>query len=198
MRKGISSLCGVVHEQMRSDVKNGDVFIFIGRSRRLMKLFHAEDGGMVMYVKRKAAAEYALTQIQHLYKIEHMCDDAKLSLEERKAKRQQLARPIMEAMKQWMETEGVKYSESSEIGKAITYAYTRWDNMMHYLDDGRLLLDKGGIRDVDNIVEGTTSPRTRSVPSRSAGRTISSAETMRLRETWLSSAHCWQRARHTM
>jgi hypothetical protein len=40
-----------------------------------------------------------------------------------------------------METEGVKYSESSLIGKAITYAYTRWDNMMRYLDDGRLLLD---------------------------------------------------------
>ena len=30
MRKGISSLCGVVHEKMRSDVRNGDVFIFIG------------------------------------------------------------------------------------------------------------------------------------------------------------------------
>ena len=47
----------------------------------------------------------------------------------------------MEAMKAWMETEGVKYGESSEIGKAITYAYTRWDNMMHYLEDGRLMLD---------------------------------------------------------
>ena len=30
MRKGISSLCGVVHEKMNSEVKNGDVFIFIG------------------------------------------------------------------------------------------------------------------------------------------------------------------------
>ena len=49
MRKGISSLCGVVHEKMRSDVRNGDVFIFIGSSRKLMKLLHAEDGGMVMY-----------------------------------------------------------------------------------------------------------------------------------------------------
>ena len=48
MRKGISSLCGVVHERMRSDVRNGDVFIFIGSSRKLMKLLHAEDGGMVI------------------------------------------------------------------------------------------------------------------------------------------------------
>jgi hypothetical protein len=31
----------------------------------------------------------------------------------------------MEAMKLCMEKEGVKYSESSLLGKAITYAYTR-------------------------------------------------------------------------
>lgn len=28
MRKGISSLCGLVHGRMRSEVRNGDVFIF--------------------------------------------------------------------------------------------------------------------------------------------------------------------------
>ena len=33
MRKGISSLCGLVHEKMKSEVRNGDVFIFIGSSR---------------------------------------------------------------------------------------------------------------------------------------------------------------------
>lgn len=47
----------------------------------------------------------------------------------------------METMKLWMETEGVKYSESSQVGKAITYAYTRWGNMMRYIEDGRLLPD---------------------------------------------------------
>ena len=60
MRKGISSLCGVVHEKMRSDVRNGDVFIFIGQSRKLMKLLDAEDGGMVMYVKRLEAGRFKL------------------------------------------------------------------------------------------------------------------------------------------
>lgn len=58
MRKGISSLCGVVHERMGRSVKNGDVFIFIGRSRKLMKLIHAEDGGLVMYVKRLEAGRF--------------------------------------------------------------------------------------------------------------------------------------------
>ena len=103
--------------------------------------------------ENRPMAEHALTEIQHLYKIEHMCDDAGLSPDERKAKRQELARPIMEAMKLWMETEGVKYSENSLIGKAITYAYTRWDNIMRYLEDGRLLLD-------NNLAENEIRPIT--------------------------------------
>ena len=62
MRKGINSLCGVVHERMGSDVRNGDVFIFIGSSRKLMKLLHAEDGGMVMNVKRLEAGRFKLPE----------------------------------------------------------------------------------------------------------------------------------------
>ena len=41
MRKGISSLC---------------------QSRKLMKLLHAEDGGMVMYVKRLEAGRFKLPE----------------------------------------------------------------------------------------------------------------------------------------
>lgn len=60
MRKGINGLCGVVHEQMQQDVRNGDVFIFINGERKLMKLLHAEDGGMVMYVKRLEAGRFRM------------------------------------------------------------------------------------------------------------------------------------------
>ena len=103
--------------------------------------------------ENRQPAEHALSEIQHLYKVEHMCDDANMTPEERKTKRQELSKPIMEAMKLWMETEGVKYSESSQMGKAITYAYTRWDNMMRYLEDGRLLLD-------NNLAENEIRPIT--------------------------------------
>ena len=57
----------------------------------------------------------------------------------------------MNAMKVWMETEGIKYSPNSQIGKAITYAYTRWDNMMGCLEDGRLLWD-------NNLAENVIRP----------------------------------------
>jgi len=52
MRKGINSLCGLVQNQMGYDVRMGDVFIFINRSRNTMKLLHAEEGGLVLYMKR--------------------------------------------------------------------------------------------------------------------------------------------------
>ena len=62
MRKGINSLIGVVKEHMGADVRNGDVFIFIGSNRELMKLLHAEDGWMVMYVKRFEAGRFKIPE----------------------------------------------------------------------------------------------------------------------------------------
>ena len=103
--------------------------------------------------ENREMAQHALTQIQHIYKIERQCDEAGLSYDERRQARQELARPIMEAMKVWMETEGIKYSPGSLTGKAITYAYTKWDNIMRCLDDGRLYWD-------NNLAENVQRPIT--------------------------------------
>ena len=103
--------------------------------------------------ENREMAQHALTQIQHIYKIERQCDEAGLSYDERRQKRQELARPIMEAMKVWMEAEGIKYSPGSLTGKAITYAYTKWDNIIRCLDDGRLYWD-------DNLAENVQRPIT--------------------------------------
>ena len=58
--EAITEGVGVFKEKFGSEVRNGDVFIFIGNSRRLMKLILAEDGGMVMYVKRLEAGRFRL------------------------------------------------------------------------------------------------------------------------------------------
>lgn len=60
MRKGINSLCGLVHDKMGYDVQLGDVFIFVNRSRTTMKLLHTEDGGMVLYIKRLEEGTFRL------------------------------------------------------------------------------------------------------------------------------------------
>lgn len=98
-------------------------------------------------------AEHALKEIQLLYRIDQACNENGYDTERRLAGRQQKAKPIIDALKVWMETEGVKYSSSSLIGKAITYAYKRWDNMMRYLNDGRIHID-------NNLAENAIRPIT--------------------------------------
>jgi hypothetical protein len=51
MRKGVNTLCCQVR-MLGLDPSNGDVYIFVGRSRRVMKLLHWERGGYVIYYKR--------------------------------------------------------------------------------------------------------------------------------------------------
>jgi len=51
MRMGINCLSGQVR-QVGLDPANGDVYIFVGKSRKVMKILHWEYGGYVMYRKR--------------------------------------------------------------------------------------------------------------------------------------------------
>ena len=51
MRKGVDTLCGQVR-MFGLDPTNGDVYLFVGRSRQVMKLLHWEHGGYVLYYKR--------------------------------------------------------------------------------------------------------------------------------------------------
>ena len=51
MRIGVNGMCGLVR-QVGLDPTNGDVYIFVGTSRKIMKLLHWERGGYVMYYKR--------------------------------------------------------------------------------------------------------------------------------------------------
>ena len=101
----------------------------------------------------KELSEHALTEIQHLYQIERVCDEAGLTPDERKAKRQELAKPIMDAMEVWLEQIAVKYGDKTPIGNAASYAYVRWANMRNYLEDGRIKLD-------NNLAENEIRPIT--------------------------------------
>ena len=91
--------------------------------------------------ENRKPAEWFLSKIRELYRIEHECDREGLDFEARKAVRLQKSAPLMEEMRQWMETEGLRYSERTLIGKAVTYAWNRWQGMKRILEDGRLKLD---------------------------------------------------------
>lgn len=99
-------------------------------------------------------ASWFLAKIRQIYHIESECDKAGIGYDDaRKEVRQSKTRPIMREMKEWLEVNAAKYSSRTLIGKAIGYAYTRWDVMMRILDDGRLLPD-------NNLAENEIRPMT--------------------------------------
>lgn len=103
--------------------------------------------------ENRQAASWFLGKIRELYHIEHQCDNQGMRPDKRKERRQERSKPIMDEMKRWLECEGLRYTERSLTGQAVTYAYTRWDNMMRILDDGRLRLD-------NNLAENEIRPIT--------------------------------------
>lgn len=52
MRMSFYSLAGIARSIMKGDIRNGDVYIFINRSRNTMKILHMEHGGLVIYHKK--------------------------------------------------------------------------------------------------------------------------------------------------
>jgi len=52
MRKGFDSLCGIVTSQLKMDVLNGSVFIFINKKHNQVKLLLWEGDGFSVYYKR--------------------------------------------------------------------------------------------------------------------------------------------------
>lgn len=49
MRKSFYSLSGIVANEMRRSIQDGDAFVFVNRSLDSMKILHAEFGGLVIY-----------------------------------------------------------------------------------------------------------------------------------------------------
>ena len=49
MRKSFYSLSGIVTNEMKRNVQDGEAFIFVNRTLTSMKILHAEYGGLVIY-----------------------------------------------------------------------------------------------------------------------------------------------------
>lgn len=81
-------------------------------------------------------AQIGIGYCDRLFKIEDELKD--MSPEDRYIKRQELARPVLEAFWSWLET--VNALPGSKLGKAVTYASNQKPYMENYLLDGRLSL----------------------------------------------------------
>lgn len=58
MRKGINGLSGLVRNEMNRNPLSGEVYVFINRSRNLMKLLIFENDGYLLYSKRLSAGRF--------------------------------------------------------------------------------------------------------------------------------------------
>jgi hypothetical protein len=80
-----------------------------------------------------ARAHQALAWIGQLDDVERDAKKAKRDDEARRAFRDQRARPVLEAIGRWLETERPHVLPKSPIGEAIGYACNQWTAWNRYL-----------------------------------------------------------------
>src|SRR5690606_23046715 len=86
-------------------------------------------------------AEKALVRIQQLYAVEREAGEAGLSPEQMKELRLERSLPVINELGEWIFLEVKSTLPKSQIGKAMAYAYARWDALSAYLYDGSLHID---------------------------------------------------------
>src|SRR5215471_11175172 len=94
-------------------------------------------------------ASEALERIAALYAIEKTIRGR--STGDRRAMRQEKSKPLVLALKAWLEQQLTHVSGKATIAEDIRYALNHWDGLTRFLDDGRIELDT-------NIVERSIRP----------------------------------------
>lgn len=96
-----------------------------------------------------ALAHEAVARIRQLYAVEHEAKD--LDAAARAALRQRKSKPLLDALKQWLDREQARALPKTPIGEAFTYAVNQWDALTVYVRDGHLAID-------NNIAERAVKP----------------------------------------
>lgn len=96
-------------------------------------------------------AQEAVKRIRELYKIEAIAREKKLSPDEIRELRQELAKPRMESFHAWLLQRKPETPPKSLLGKAISYTLGQWHRLIQYLEDGHLQID-------NNLTENAIRP----------------------------------------
>jgi transposase len=87
--------------------------------------------------------EQALKFFIQLYEIEREVRD--LPADERRAIRQDKAKPIADALHQWLAQQRQKVPDGSATARAIDYSLKRWAALVRFIDDGDLPIDNNWV-----------------------------------------------------
>lgn len=99
----------------------------------------------------KTRAQHVLVEIQKLYAVERQAKEQNLTPEQIKEFRLKESLPIINELGKYMFAQMKLTLPKSQIGKALAYSQTRWDNLSAYLYNGNLQID-------NNLVENAIRP----------------------------------------
>jgi transposase len=99
--------------------------------------------------KHTAAAHQAVALIAKLYAVERTLRER--SPEERRRERQAHSRPIVAAIKTWLDEKAARVLPQSALGAAVGYALNQWEHLLVFLDHGELEID-------NNLTENAIRP----------------------------------------
>jgi len=88
-------------------------------------------------------ATEALKRIAELYVIE--AESRGIGAAARLTVRQQKTRPLVKALKSWLEKTLTQLASGSTIAQAIRYGLSRWEGLTRFLDDGRIEIDSNTV-----------------------------------------------------
>ena len=71
MRKGIDSLIGLVNNELKQDPLTGDLFIFINRRKRTLKMLHWQGDGLPCFTNGSNRARMNFLPQNHLLYLSH-------------------------------------------------------------------------------------------------------------------------------
>jgi len=110
-------------------------------------LAHARRKFIELHVTGKSQiAGQAVEYIKQLYKVEHEARD--LKAEARRQQRQDHAKPIADALHDWMLIQRLQVPEGTAIANALDYSLKRWAALMRYLDDGAVPIDNNRVENL--------------------------------------------------
>jgi len=93
----------------------------------------------LMEAHQSPVATEAVERIGALYAIESEIRGR--APDERRTVRQSRSRPLLDAMRLWLDASLAKLSKKSDTSAAIRYALARWDALVRFCDDGRIEID---------------------------------------------------------
>jgi transposase len=94
---------------------------------------------------RSEIAEEGLRYYAALYEIEREAREKELTADGRRQLREQRAKPIAEALRQWLTRQRGQVPDGSATRKAIDYNLNRWAALTRYIEDGDLPIDNNHV-----------------------------------------------------